>query len=106
MEPTRKEPTRKEWFNITEVATILEVDYKTIYHLVRDKGIGSIKIGREYQIPLVELEAYLLRASQTLTEGRTLALLWKPGAELPVRVIREPAADEAPARKQSERSAR
>lgn len=46
-------------YTVREVAKILRIGRNKAYGLVRNKSIGSIKMGREYRIPKVCVEQFL-----------------------------------------------
>ena len=45
--------------DVKQVSEILNVSTKTIYRLLRVGEIGSLKIGREFRIPKVNLLRYM-----------------------------------------------
>lgn len=47
-------------YTVREVAEILRIGRNKAYGLVRNKAIGSIKMGREYRIPKVCVEQFLM----------------------------------------------
>jgi excisionase family DNA binding protein len=47
--------------SIKDVADYLEVDYKTVYRLVRNKEIPASQVGRVYRIRPADVDAYLAR---------------------------------------------
>ena len=74
-------------YSLNQMAIILGVDYKIIYNCVRKQEIGSFRIGGQYTIPEVELQAYLAKMSMDLTQGRYWTLVPVPNEELPRAVI-------------------
>jgi len=45
--------------DVKQVSEILKVSTKTIYRLLREGEIGSLKIGREFRIPKVNVMKYI-----------------------------------------------
>lgn len=57
-----------EFMSIKDVAEYLEVDYKTVYRLVRRGEIPSSQVGRVYRIRKADVETYL--ADQRLAQAK------------------------------------
>jgi excisionase family DNA binding protein len=53
------------YLTVTEVAEIMRVSKMTVYRLVRDHALASVRIGRSYRIPENALEEYLREAGET-----------------------------------------
>lgn len=49
----------KTVLSVKDLAKILNIGINNAYSLVREGQIHSVKIGRQYRIPLVALHAYL-----------------------------------------------
>ena len=45
--------------DVKQVSELLEVRTKTVYRLLKDGTISSIKVGREFRIPKYEVMKYL-----------------------------------------------
>lgn len=50
--------------NLDELSEVLSVEKATAARLCREKKIKAFKCGREWRIPKVALEEYVLRESQ------------------------------------------
>lgn len=59
--------TKKPFLSVREVADYLDIDYKTVYRLVRKGEIPAVKVGGVYRVRRTELESYLER--QTVSGG-------------------------------------
>ena len=46
--------------NVHEVAEIFRVSYMTIYRLVRDGELRSIRVGRSYRIPRSAVDEFVV----------------------------------------------
>jgi excisionase family DNA binding protein len=55
----------KPFLSVREVADYLDIDYKTVYRLVRKGEIPAVKVGGVYRVRRTELESYLERQSVT-----------------------------------------
>ena len=67
--------TEKPFLSVREVADYLDIDYKTVYRLVRKGEIPAVKVGGMYRVRRSELEGYLDRqtvAGEPAAEGRGL----------------------------------
>jgi excisionase family DNA binding protein len=51
MTVTDDSPRWEKFFTVSEVASILGVSMMTVYRLVREKHLVSIRVGRSYRIP-------------------------------------------------------
>ncbi len=51
-------------YNIKEVAKILNIKHRTIYIIVKEKRLKSIKIGRHIRIRASDLEQFLRDSEQ------------------------------------------
>jgi len=51
--------------NVEQVSEVLEVSKKTVYKLIREGSLSSLKVGREYRIPKVTLLKYMKVLHQT-----------------------------------------
>jgi excisionase family DNA binding protein len=51
MTVTDESPRWEKFFTVSEVAAILGVSMMTVYRLVREKHLVSIRVGRSYRIP-------------------------------------------------------
>jgi len=45
--------------NIDQLCTILDISHKTAYFLLRTNTIESVKVGRAYRIPKINIMNYL-----------------------------------------------
>ena len=45
--------------DVKQVSRILGVSAKTVYRLIKDDSISSLKVGREFRIPKVMLMKYM-----------------------------------------------
>jgi len=45
--------------NVKQVSEILEISTKTVYKLIKDGSLSSLKVGREFRIPKVMLMQYM-----------------------------------------------
>ena len=45
--------------NVKQVSTILGVSTKTVYKLLREGTLASLKVGREFKIPKVNILKYV-----------------------------------------------
>lgn len=50
-----------------QVGDLLDVSSKTVYKLLKEGSLSSIKVGREYRIPKYEVMKYLNILSATAT---------------------------------------
>ena len=57
-----------QYMSIKDVAEYLEVDYKTVYRLVRKGEIASSQVGRVYRIRKADVEAYLSQSSSGIRQ--------------------------------------
>ena len=71
-------PDSLEWMvpmekllSIEEVAEILDLEYKTIYRLIRGGELPAARIGRVYRVNRADLEAFLERQKQVVHEAAT-----------------------------------
>ena len=51
---------------ITEVANVLRVSKMTIYRLVHDGQLPSMRIGKSLRVPVSALDSYLSQAADTV----------------------------------------
>jgi excisionase family DNA binding protein len=51
MTVTDDSPRWEKFFTVREVAAVLGVSMMTVYRLVREKHLPSIRVGRSYRIP-------------------------------------------------------
>ena len=64
MEPSKQELYKtvfKDYpdvMDVKQVSHLLDVSTKTVYKLIRDGSLSSLKVGREFRIPKVELMRY------------------------------------------------
>jgi len=49
----------ENYYSVDEVAALLRVSRMTIYRLVHDKTLASVRVGRQFRIPHAALENYL-----------------------------------------------
>ncbi len=54
--------TAEEFLSIEDAAKLLDVDYKTIYKLVRSGEIPAARIGRVYRIKRADLDEFFERS--------------------------------------------
>ena len=65
MEPNKNELYRavfKEYPDVLDakqVSKILHVSTKTVYRLIRDGSLSSLKVGREFRVPKVAVMRYV-----------------------------------------------
>ena len=45
--------------NIQQIGEVLDISDKTVYKLLREQKLASIKVGKAYRIPKIFLFAYL-----------------------------------------------
>jgi len=57
--------------DVKQVSVILGVSTKTVYRLLRENTIKSLKIGREFRIPKVNVMKYVKIFGSTLYEQPT-----------------------------------
>ena len=58
--------------NVKQVSTLLGVSTKTVYRLLRDGTIVSLKIGREFRIPKVNVMKYVKVFGSPICEQATV----------------------------------
>ena len=51
--------TYPDVLNVSQVSEILGVSTKTVYRLLRQNAISSLRVGREFRIPKVHLMRYV-----------------------------------------------
>lgn len=56
---------------ISEVANVLRVSKMTIYRLVHDGQLPSMRIGKSLRVPVSALDAYLSQAADAGSTDRT-----------------------------------
>jgi excisionase family DNA binding protein len=56
---------------ISEVANVLRVSKMTIYRLVHDGQLPSMRIGKSLRVPVSALDAYLSQAADAQSTDRT-----------------------------------
>lgn len=56
---------------ISEVANVLRVSKMTIYRLVHDGQLPSMRIGKSLRVPVSALDTYLGRAAEAQAADRT-----------------------------------
>ena len=54
--------------DVRQVSKLLGVSTKTVYKLLRDGDIASLKIGREFRIPKVNVMKYVKVFGSTISE--------------------------------------
>lgn len=54
--------------NVKEVSKILGVSTKTVYRLLNDDSIVSLKVGREFRVPKVNVMKYVKVFGSSLCE--------------------------------------
>jgi len=57
--------------DVKQVSVILGVSTKTVYRLLRENTIKSLKVGREFRIPKVNIMKYFKIFGSTLYEQPT-----------------------------------
>ena len=57
--------------DVKQVSVILGVSTKTVYRLLRENTIKSLKVGREFRIPKVNVMKYVKIFGSTLYEQPT-----------------------------------
>jgi excisionase family DNA binding protein len=57
--------------NVKQVSTLLGVSTKTVYRLLRDGSIATLKVGREFRVPKVAVMKYVKIFGRTLSEQPT-----------------------------------
>lgn len=58
-----KNAENKEVLTVQEVAKCLNIGINNAYALVRERRIHSVRIGRQYRIPVTSLKEYLASGS-------------------------------------------
>jgi excisionase family DNA binding protein len=53
------------YLTVTEVAETMRVSKMTVYRLVKDHALASVRFGKSYRIPENALEEYLREAAET-----------------------------------------
>jgi excisionase family DNA binding protein len=61
--------TRERLLTVSEVATELRVSNMTIYRLIKAGDLAALRVGKNYRIRRLDLDAYL-DGSAVSTEGR------------------------------------
>ena len=51
--------TYPDVLNVSQVSEILGVSTKTVYRLLRQNTISSLRVGREFRIPKIQLMRYV-----------------------------------------------
>ena len=51
--------------DVEQMSKLLSISKKTAYRLLKEGAVASLKIGREYKIPKVNIIRYLRIASET-----------------------------------------
>jgi excisionase family DNA binding protein len=57
--------------DVKQVSQLLSVSTKTVYRLLRNGLIDSLKIGREFRVPKVNIMRYIKVLNPLLTEKQT-----------------------------------
>lgn len=57
--------------DVKQVSKLLDVSTKTVYRLLRDGSIASLKVGREFRVPKVNVMKYMKVFSANLYEQTT-----------------------------------
>ena len=63
--------TYPDLLNVVQVSEILSVSTKTVYRLLRQESIASLRVGRELRIPKIHLMHYLRVFDPTSQEQAT-----------------------------------
>ena len=58
--------------DVKQVSVLLGVSTKTVYRLLRDGSLASLKIGREFRIPKVNVMKYVKVFGSPLCEQATV----------------------------------
>ena len=58
--------TAEEFLSIEDAAKLFDVDYKTVYKLVRSGEIPAARIGRVYRIKRADLDEFFERSKATV----------------------------------------
>ena len=58
--------------DVKQVSALLGVSTKTVYRLLRDGSLDSLKIGREFRVPKVNVMKYVKVFGSTLCEQPTV----------------------------------
>ena len=58
--------------DVKQVSALLGVSTKTVYRLLRDGSLDSLKIGREFRVPKVNVMKYVKVFGPTLCEQPTV----------------------------------
>ena len=58
--------------DVRQVSKLLGVSTKTVYKLLRDNSIASLKIGREFRIPKVNVMKYVKVFGSPISECATV----------------------------------
>lgn len=54
---------------ITDVSSVLNISTKTVYRLLHDGKITSMKVGRTYRIPKIHLMQYLAMVNDNANQA-------------------------------------
>ncbi|MCL2546154.1 MAG: helix-turn-helix domain-containing protein [Oscillospiraceae bacterium] len=57
--------------DVKQVSQLLSISTKTVYRLLRNGTIDSLKIGREFRVPKVNIMKYVKVLNPLLTERHT-----------------------------------
>ena len=57
--------------DVKQVSQLLNISTKTVYRLLRNGTIDSLKIGREFRVPKVNIMRYVKVLNPLLTERHT-----------------------------------
>ena len=58
--------------DVKQVSVLLGVSTKTVYRLLREGTLASLKIGREFRVPKVNVMKYVKVFGSTLSEPATI----------------------------------
>jgi excisionase family DNA binding protein len=58
--------------DVKQVSALLGVSTKTVYRLLRDGSLDSLKIGREFRVPKVNVMKYVKVFGSTICEQPTV----------------------------------
>ena len=58
--------------DVKQVSTLLGVSTKTVYRLLREGSLASLKIGREFRVPKVNVMKYVKVFGSPLSEQATV----------------------------------
>jgi len=58
--------------DVKQVSALLGISTKTVYRLLREGSLASLKIGREFRVPKVNVMKYVKVFGSTLSEPATI----------------------------------